>query len=267
MTALSAVTSSVALKTDEHGDEDQLVRDRRGSALAREPPAVVGDVAIGVEAVERVVEGADRQGALDPTGFAFEERCRPRPQGRQRRPRPLERLHVGVEPPAGDPGDRRPRCPELVVAVQVGEEVVGRQRGDLLDLVREGRGGARRPGEQAVGHERGAAEIPASGFDIAQAAPQDSTADASCTGESLGGDQPRVDLWYTATDIVSSDGTPLETDGRRGTIVQSDTPRSCRAELVRAPGTVVVEVYRVDDPCGVVEQIARLLVPRLPQAG
>lgn len=57
-------------------------------------------------------------------------------------------------------------------------------------------------------------------------------------------------------------GASLETVGRDGAIVQADTPDRCRAELARAPGTVVIEVYRVDDACGVVEELAQLLAPR-----
>jgi hypothetical protein len=110
-------------------------------------------------------------------------------------------------------------------------------------------------------------EIPAPGFEIAQPAPQDSTADAYCTWESLGGDQPQVDFWYTSSDVLSPDDARLETDGRDGSIVPSDTPDQCRAQFRRAPGTVVIEVVRVDDACGVAEELARLLAPRLVQAG
>jgi hypothetical protein len=85
-----------------------------------------------------------------------------------------------------------------------------------------------------------------------------------CTWESLGGDQPRVYLWYSATDVLSPDGDPLETDGREGSIVPADNSRQCRAEFVRAPGTVVVEIYRVDDACRVAEELAKPLAPRFP---
>jgi hypothetical protein len=37
------------------------------------------------------------------------------------------------------------------------------------------------------------------------------------------------------------------------------------AQFARAPGTVVI-VFRVDDACAVVEELAQLLAPRFPQA-
>jgi len=107
-------------------------------------------------------------------------------------------------------------------------------------------------------------EIPAQGFDLAQPAPQDSTADAMCTWESIAGNQPQVDLWYSATGVSSPDGDPLETDGRDGAIVPGSGASQCRAEFERPPGTVVIELYRVDDACQVAEDLAQLLAPRFP---
>jgi len=82
--------------------------------------------------------------------------------------------------------------------------------------------------------------------------------------EFLGGDHPLVDPWYTSTDILSPDNPPLETDGPLGSIIRSDVSRQCRAEFVRPPGTVVIEVARVDDARGVAQQLAKRLAPRFP---
>jgi Protein of unknown function (DUF3558) len=114
------------------------------------------------------------------------------------------------------------------------------------------------------------AEIPAPEFDGVEGTPPEggSTADAMCVWESSAGDQPQVRVWYTSTDIIQPDDLPLTTDGREGSIVQPDEVGggTCRALFARAPGTVAVEATRVDDVCGMAEELAQLLAPRFPQA-
>lgn len=45
-----------------------------------------------------------------------------------------------------------------------------------------------------------------------------------------------------------------------------DDNDGCMAKFVRGDGTIHVEVYDVDDYCGVAEELAQLLTPRFPQA-